>query len=223
VDFPTFVGVMRTQRFRLARLDVFTDRWEGMVRRVVRGPLLSANSDSVVGRRSFLDEDADRPDRRRACASCWCRSGFESAAFWERYGRDGLGICIKTRVSRLHALLKESKEEILFGNVRYIDTRDDEEPVAGPPISLFVKDRAFAYENEVRFVRYTPSVDADVAGWSLDVPLTTRGFLCELLLHPDAPQWFAALVRDVMNDYKSDFKLEVSGLGKPLRVHRLDL
>jgi hypothetical protein len=142
-DLATVAGLFRTKRLRLSRLDSFPDKWEGLVRRVTKGPLRSANSEDFVGGYSYLHGDTQSPDRARATALCWCRSEFDNAALWERFGRDNLGIALKTTVGWLRRMLDGSTLDLLFGNVRYIATLDRDEPGTNAPDTFFVKDRSY--------------------------------------------------------------------------------
>lgn len=224
VDLAELVTTMRTQRFRFARLDTFVDPWEGMVRTVESRTLRSANSERIVGRHTYVRGELDDPERMNASALCWCRSAFENATFWQRYSPSNLGLAFVTTAGHLRNLLSASARDIYFGDAMYCDLRGMGQTPQDLPRRLFVKDESYSAESEVRAVLHRPGQAVPPEGELLDAPLTTRGFVAAIVLHPLAPAWFGRLVQDVMHDYKKlDFDIRKSDLGGPISAHTLEL
>jgi hypothetical protein len=221
VDLAEYVTILRTQKFRFARLDSFPDRWEGVSRAVTARDLRSGNAGPIVGRHTYVKTDLDTPERKHASVLCWCHSEFENATFWQRYSPTNLGIALKTRVGRFKKLLAASTHDVVFGNVGYVDIRGMSPTPNDVPRRFFLKDRSYAAESEVV---YRPGVDAPVDGELFDAPIMTRGFVADVVLHPSAPDWFGRLVRDIMGDYKHvAWEIQKSDLGGEVSAHTLEL
>ena len=223
VDFPTFVSTMLRKRLRFARMDSFPDRWEGILRRVEKRALRSGNTDVILGTTSSVTGDLDTPERKQSVAICWCRSPFENAMFWDLYRADHLGIALVTTARRLRSLLEASSWKIWFGTVQYIDVRGFDATETTVPARLFLKDRSFAPESEVRAVRFTAGVEAAADGEFLDVPLTAGLFQVRVLVHPAAPKWFALLVKEVLANAGFDDAIEQSSLGGTVSGLSIDI
>lgn len=223
LDFPAFASMMLQGRLRFSRMDTFPDRWEGLVRRVEERALRSANGTETIGRTRSVIGDLDAPERRESVALCWCRSEFENAMLWDRYGSQGLAVAIVTTARRLRSLLEASSWKIWFGSVQYVDVRGFDLTPNGVPERLFLKDRSYAAEAEVRAVRHTPGADVSVEGAVMDAAIQSGLFTIKVCIHPAAPGWFGRLVKETMNRCGYDFEIEQSTLGAPLRAHSIEI
>jgi hypothetical protein len=92
-----------------------------------------------------------RKSLSRLGVSCWHISDHESSALWEIYQPKGLGIAVKSTVSRLYQSIIDSERRIetlpiKYSNYHEIDATDD------PYLLLTRKRPEFLYENEIRFV-----------------------------------------------------------------------
>jgi hypothetical protein len=83
--------------------------------------------------------------------SCWHSSECESAALWELYMPQGLGVAVQSTVGSIISAIASIDRIVEVIEVCYIDFTKEELPLE-PMILLARKRREFRHENEVRFL-----------------------------------------------------------------------
>ena len=229
-DFPKFVYLLDSGELFFTRADKFEDVFEG-----ARGfnfqksaiydklkPSLILNVKSqlrAAGRGNPTDDEveimlrketealleAQENRRKEYFVSCWHANERESEAMWKLYiTARKQGIAIQTTMERLCYSIGKSGFEV--GSVNYISYAKPLESDAEP---IWYKRTAFKHENEVRVIFREVGTNLEGMPVSMDLDL----LIDRVYISPSAPNWFAKLVKNVMNKY---------GLNKPIEFSKLD-
>lgn len=90
--------------------------------------------------------------KNRVLVNCWHMNNSESAAMWNSYSYRNSGIALQSTFQRLKDSIKFCKEEIIIGEVQYLNYRNEwlkENSLLGWEIFL-TKKRPYEYERELR-------------------------------------------------------------------------
>jgi hypothetical protein len=88
--------------------------------------------------------------KNRVLVNCWHMNNSESAAMWNSYSYRNSGIALQSTFQRLQDSIKFCKEEIIIGEVQYLNYRNEwSEENLGWDIFL-TKKRPYEYERELR-------------------------------------------------------------------------
>ena len=155
-DLSKFIGLL-SRGLHFSRSSALGDEWEGAwgVKNITR----------------FREEYFGRPDEGAAewnarvaekgrrldevGVSCWHRSECESAALWDLYMPQGLGVAVQSTVGRINSATAAIDRTVEVLEVCYIDFNKEELP-PDPSALLARKRPEFQHENEVRFLlRFT--------------------------------------------------------------------
>jgi len=145
--------------------------------------------------------------RHRVAASCWHMNEQESAGMWKLYAKSNEAVCVQSTFRKLRNCLGE---RVRVGTVRYVDYETEWIPESNSLAPFLYKRKSFEFEREVRAL--TPLADLEQASKEIGASdeATARGYWHELnivelveriYVAPDAPDWFADLVRDVTKRY----------------------
>lgn len=225
MDFTKFVALLETKHLFFPRVSILEDSFEGSfpttqpaLKRVLdmlpQGAIrpssritVSAGLDGVW---KFL--------RQWALVSCWHASPYESAAMWRLYAATNAAVAIRSTVAKLRTSLDDPSPmpESLFGfnhyhvgAVEYIDFASDLIPTGNLATQFFRKRRSFEHEREVRILllRYPVTSDQHLdyerapGNSGEDVPVDLAVLLDEVFIAPQAPSWYATLVKKVATRY----------------------
>ena len=88
--------------------------------------------------------------KNRVLVNCWHMNNSESAAMWNSYSYRNSGIALQSTFKRLKNSIKSCKEEIIIGEVQYLNYRNEWlKESLGWEIFL-TKKRPYEYERELR-------------------------------------------------------------------------
>jgi hypothetical protein len=88
--------------------------------------------------------------KNRVLVNCWHMNNSESAAMWNSYSYRNSGIALQSTFQRLQDSIKFCKEEIIIGEVQYLNYRNEwSEENFGWDIFL-TKKKPYEYERELR-------------------------------------------------------------------------
>ncbi len=152
--------------------------------------------------------------------NCWHMNEHESAAMWKLYLKGDEGIAVQSTYNKLRASIIDD-EEVFLGVVRYIDY-ETEAINAGNLLSPFVhKRKSFEHEREVRAVVIKwPICDGgmdfnqEAIGHGLKIKMNVKVLVERIYIAPSAPEWFADLVRALIQRYGYNFDVEHSKLSE---------
>jgi hypothetical protein len=181
IDLERFLTLLGSSSLYICRLDSLDDQWEGLW-------------PSFLWRVAGDQTDWHGHLRRYLFVNCWHESAYESAAFWDQYGKRG-SVAIRSTVGRLKGCgcFDSFPGFFLIGRVRYIDyERQDLAPdVQLAPV--FLKRRSFEHEREVRLV-YWEGHERD----GFDFPVDLAVLIETIFISPHSPPWLVAPVQEVL-------------------------
>lgn len=214
MDFTKYVSLLSSQALYFSRADQFEDAYEGakglrrrkegwdehylrFFRHAIRNPPegyeFDKTDDEVEAEAQRLLRDLEsggESSRSRTFISCWHESSHESAAMWRLYSSFlPNAVAIKTTFDALYKSLGRNPE-IRIGRVRYIDLGSQ---FAGINDAYWRKRKSFEHEREVRAVLMA-HLGGDTGKL---VPCDTDVLIKGVYVSPEAPDWFASLVKDV--------------------------
>ncbi len=212
LSFSRFAAMLENGGVFFPRAHLFEDQWEGSLSsqnlEVRRESLAEAGVDesrvnSLLGTSSGFNEW----NRQWMLVSCWHLDDVESDAMWRLYGSGEGRLALRSSVGRLRGVLPD---DIQVGRVNYIDYATDAIPQGNILFPYFHKRTSFKHEHELRAVRWDRSrltqvghvdlsIKAPDAGEWVKVDLTV--LFESLFVSPEAPPWFATLLRQVLERY----------------------
>ncbi len=220
MDLAKFVSLLEDEALFFTRSDRMSDTFEG----TTTTPTLEASREWLgTAFDEFQRQMAKhrRDFRQHIYLSCWHMSEFESAAMWGLYQTAGHGIAIRSSYRRLaESLLCD--DTIYIGTVKYVDFDKKVIDDSNAFYPFVHKRRSFEFERELRALAQHPPEElgdgtvrfggesAGPPGLPLSVDLD---HLVETIyVAPDAPSWFANLVRKIVTRYGRSWPVKQSDL-----------
>jgi hypothetical protein len=194
-------------------------------------------SDSQISNLQFHIEHGEPLIKNFVAVNCWHINDFESAAMWQLYSNYNQGIAIQSTFSRLRECFMDTKETprfpegeivpISIGMVDYLDYAKDRNNFGSLfPICL-TKRRSYEHERELRAITLLP--------WSNDYsqmregvsknmmndfttydgvyfPVDLNHLIEKVFIAPNAPKWFAEIIKSTGKKYKLSAPLKQSNL-----------
>ena len=209
MDLARYLSLLQSSALHFARVDQMADRWEG-----------AYGSANINARPIMYGEDFEQmrhvfPQLRQASRTlvninCWHMSEVESAAMWSIYQRDGRGVAVVSTWGKLTSSIIDQRS--VYGTaVRYVDYETTLIPESSLFQPLLHKRQSFSHEQEVRLL--TLGSGEGPAPVVLPVVVNLKELITEVRVAPDAPSWFADVVRDATTRYGQDFDVNQSSLG----------
>jgi len=197
------------------RADRFSDKFEGAFTPSLRQQISEAYARGEI---DYTYEQFKRRMRESVFINCWHRSQDDSAAMWALYGKSECAVALTTTVGQLAEALRgiELEHGISIERVEYVKHWSDPKLDVAPDYArIFAyKTKAYEYEKEVRVIidrtGHEPMPELTQAG--IVVRIDGTRLLRSIVIAPDAPPWFEALVRQSAQRY---------GIKAPVRRSRL--
>ena len=172
--------------------------------------------------RDVLDDSSRRfrEEREHRYISCWHLSEHESAAMWSLYST-GHGVAIVSSYRRMQKAITDD-ETIYVGQVSYEDYDTFVLP-PGKSLPYLYKRESYEHEHEVRAIAGRWRVDRDPSTGSfytlpspegIVIPVDLTTLIDQVRVSPEAPAWFADVVRDVSTRYGLNAVVEQSALDR---------
>jgi hypothetical protein len=209
MDLARYLSLLQSSALHFARVDQMEDRWEG-----------AYGSANIKARPTIYGEHFEQmrdafPQLRQASRTlvninCWHMSEVESAAMWSIYQRDGRGVAVVSTWEKLTSSITD--EQSIYGTaVRYVDYETTLIPESSLFQPLLHKRQSFSHEQEVRLLAMRSGEGP--APVVLPVAVDLKELITEVRVAPDAPSWFADVVREATTRYGQDFEVNQSSLG----------
>jgi len=211
VDFTKFVSLLEKEALFFSNVANFSDPFEGTY---------------PTGNLNMVPEE----DRSRVQAfsksvedilfvNCWHLSKFESAAMWRIYSAWDRGIAIKSTVDGLSKSLI-CDANVYVGAVSYIDYGTEETEWGNAFVPYLTKRKSFEYEQEVRAITMNAvphdterlGTSAEWTGTGIYFQVELDLLIEEVLVAPQAEDWFVDLVQSVVKRYGLKAHVTRSGL-----------
>lgn len=230
LDFTKFVALLESRSLFFTRADKLGDPFEGSYPvQNVSGRRQVPNDLPVERQGEFLNSviglsHALKHFPRYMAVNCWHLNSHESAAMWKIFLKSSEGVAIRSTYRKLRDCFRHNSEDIFIGQVKYIDY-DKEYFDAGNMLEPFVnKRKSFEHEREVRalLARWPNSLansggndfSTDTIGDGISIPVELNLLIESIYVSPEAPIWFADLVRAVIRQYEMQFEVVQSDLLK---------
>lgn len=211
---------------RFSRADKFEDTQEGYVG-------LEALLSTVPPELHEKAKQALHRQNLECFVSCWHLSSSESLAMWKVYGANAFSVAVVSNVGNVMSVCHDYCADLsaagMFGEVVYDNYVSDgtlnvdtlglpfghkELPIPKSMLTLFMKAKAFSYEQEWRVVLNKKNV-RDPA---IRVPIgNIEEFVEHIYVSPEAPDWMVSAIEKLVRD---QFGLSrVSVCKSPLAKH----
>lgn len=220
MDFPAFIDLLDSSSLHFSRLDALGDPFEGcgtamdyLKRRLPEQIFRAAGGGPAPVHdkleqwraqqsRSYEQEQAATLLKHIAAAetswaNCWHLTDEERVTLWKIYHARGKFIAIQSTVGSLRDSLRSSVgHSISIGAVEYLDA-SPQAPIS-PARHAISKNRAFAYEHELRAVITPPPGQALNIGEGVEVPVDLSTLVNAVRLSPVAEGWHVTLVERLL-------------------------
>nr|WP_319511756.1 hypothetical protein [uncultured Draconibacterium sp.] len=213
MDFTKLISLIDTRRLFFTRADMFNDPFEGsypkinvVARTVVPEDLPDESKKALLASMSQLG-DSNKHWPRYTAISCWHMNEYESAAMWSLYLKSDEGIAVQSTFRRLKKSIID-EEKVFLGTVKYIDYEKDYID-SGNMLGPFVhKRKSFEHERELRALLMkwptTPkglNFSKETITNGVPVKVDIEDLIEKIYVAPNAPDWFAELVRTALKRY----------------------
>lgn len=222
-SFTKFVSLLDRQALFFARADKLRDSHEGSLSKVnaslrpkVYKVVPEHIQEALASARELMP--------RYTLLNCWYSSDYESDAMWRIYSGSGEGIAIKTDAGSLVSSLR-GDDDIFVGKVVYEDYETAFIPDINFTHAFLRKRKNFEHKREVRalFQRLPKVAELDagphegpieVCDVGMYVDVDTAELIKEVVVAPEAQDWFFELVEGVASRYGLDAPVRKSELAE---------
>jgi len=239
LDFTKFVALLDSKSLFFARVATLEDPFEGSFppAQSVIERLLGAFAPGFVPPNATIAlepgmEDIWKTMRYWAMVNCWHASTHESAAMWRLYAPTTAAVAIRSTVRRLRSAIGLApapppgfggSDRVHIGMIEYIDFATQRIPDGSFAAQFFRKRRSFEHERELRalILQFPLVTDGHVdyqrrpTDGGLSVPVKLSQLVDQVLVAPQAPEWYATLVARVAKQYGLDVVPTQSELDAP--------
>ena len=200
VDFTKFVSLLEKKALFFPSAANFSDPFEGAYP--------TGNLELIPKRHRPQRQALSKSFRDIMFVNCWHLSDFESEAMWRLYSAWERGIAIRTIVDGLSKSLI-CDADVYIGAVKYINFNTEKIDEANAFTPYLTKRKSFEYEREVRAITMN-AVPHDTERLGTSAEWTGAGIYCqvnldllieEVIVAPQAEDWFVDLVQSVVKRY----------------------
>lgn len=166
---------------------------------------------------------------RRYFISCWHINNYESVAMWDSFTNSKTGVAIKTTLGNLKNSIQDDKYNLLFEPVRYVDLSVSTDKID----KVIRKSKYFEHEKELRvYFEYIDKYideeeEMNINGQKLyrtmskitnleriPIKVNLNELINEVVVSPNAEEWFINLISKVLKDYKISNEAKCSDIKK---------
>lgn len=216
MSIEKYLSLLVTKQLFLCRTDKFEDPWEAVwprsqLQRFLESKIREGNESQEEAKKFLVEQN-------RSCvfAHCWHANKVESAAMWDLYSSRKSGIAIRTTVGAMKRAIEDDPDEVLIGQVNYIDYDDDTFTIPWMTLApAFLKRKSFAHEHEVRVVkRHYPigglnalgirEIDFSKVRTNMSLVVDLGWLLSSVYFSPVMDKWLVDSLIDVSKKYGVD-------------------
>jgi hypothetical protein len=240
LDFTKFVSMLDKKSLYFSRLDTLNDPFEGSHTRNHIDTRIGKFTDELIEfcrkkdptvdkeKLSRINSSTNKVQRELIYVNCWHNNEYESSAMWKSYLKGDEGVAIESSVNRLLLSLKQTKDVIFMGKVKYIDYEKESITDEDHTIPFLYKRKSFQHENEVRLNLRLPFheiingvltiypdmeipdiMKAEDIMWTKErigalgvyIPINLDALIEKVYVSPTADDWFYDLVESVSENY----------------------
>jgi hypothetical protein len=205
----SLLDFLQTSELRLSRADKFEDTKEGHVG-------LEAMLSMVPSEFHEKSREALHRQNLECFVSCWHLSSSESLAMWKIYGANSFSVAVVSNVGKVMSVCHDYCADLssagMFGEVVYDNYVSDgnlnvktlglpfgynELPISKSILTLFMKAKAFTYEQEWRVVLNKKNVNET----AIRLPVgDLEDFIEKIYVSPQAPDWVVSTINDLVKN-----------------------
>lgn len=192
MDLAKFIDLCKNKALYFSRLDQMTDPFEGKF------------STSTINNlpESVTKEDIQKYEKIISSIkiNCWNVDDDESIALWNAYVKER-GIAIRTTISSLKDCFTETSDNIMIGQIRYVDLKTKVIPTNNIFYPIAYKRKFFSFEKELRLFYQEGNqsrVDHNNEGY-IEVDLSA--LIHKIVIHPGASQWYEDLIKYILTKF----------------------
>lgn len=217
MDFTKYISFLESKCLFFSRSDMFDDSYEGATSHanvrlrpeVYKGSGIPQNAFEQMAKFA-------KSMRYRTFINCWHMNERESAAMWKLYAKTNEAVAIQSTYQHLYDCLPDN---IFIGVVNYIDYETQWLPEGNSMWPFVHKRKSFEHERELRALVQDLSrmeTTAHLPDQELGrlVPISPEKLIENIYVAPDAPSWFAELVKKTTLQFKYSFEVKQSILSK---------
>lgn len=213
LDMAKFLDILETSALYFSRADKFEDKFEGAFTKSAKHAIAQAFQQQES---DLTFEEFKERLKRRVFVSCWRRGNDDSMAMWSLYGRSTAAVAITTTVGQLRSAMKVPfPHQSEIKQVQYVKHWRDPDLQYNPYSNVFAyKVKAYEYENEIRVMidRYNENVEDSKLPPGMQVPIVLPQLILSIVIHPEAQEWFEALIRNIVKRYSLSVNVRRSTL-----------
>lgn len=205
MDYPKFSLLLRHKCLYFTRVGVLRDQYEGHLTQADYDFL----QDSYLSSEESMDLDAfgaeiDAVDEARDnyYVNCWHEGEDESVAMWKVYTKNGYGVAVQSDAKSLQGSIREvdiEDDSYAFDveKVYYTSHFDLVAPFNRHLLPVLRKGTEYNFENEVRAY-----IKTDIeARHGIRVEVNLSQLILDVVISPEAEEWYFNLVCDVMGKH----------------------
>jgi hypothetical protein len=240
LDFTKFVSMLDKKSLYFSRLDTLDDPFEGSHTRNHIGTRIGKYTDELIEfcrsidptinneKLSRIDSLTNKVQRELIYVNCWHNNEYESSAMWKSYLKGDEGVAIESSANRLLLSLKQTKDIIFMGKVKYIDYEKESITDEDKSIPFLYKRKSFEHKKEIRLNLRMPwheiingvlttypdmeipdIMKAEDIMWTKErlgalgvyIPINLDALIEKVYVSPTAEDWFYDLVKSVSAKY----------------------
>ncbi|MBK6701433.1 MAG: DUF2971 domain-containing protein [Saprospiraceae bacterium] len=151
MDLSKFLSLLETSSLYFTRSDKFIDPYEGTIPKITSEKISTyfTEFDNACEMQNELLNLFDL-NRKLTLINCWYQSEYESDAMWHLYSNKG--IAIQTTFEKLKNSFNNSNDNVLIGQVKYIDYNIEGMFYLNALTPFLFKRISFEHEKEIRAV-----------------------------------------------------------------------
>lgn len=159
--YEFFIPEIYTKEIKNKRIEFITKCFENNKKIIEKNKIINPNgyNDAInlmykrlqIDIENINNNTTEKEVRKKFGVSCWHINEYENEALWKIYTNQGQGIAIETSVEKLEQSLQFHRK-ITFDKVRYEDFNTSIFEKNYENYWLYIKRKAFEYENEFRAV-----------------------------------------------------------------------
>lgn len=251
LDFTKFVSILDSSSIYFSRSDTLKDPFEGSYTKTNIDIRKSEITDALIEFIKKIDPSRDKQNLLESYAKCskvareliyvnsWHINQYESAAMRQSYLKCDEGVAIKSSIGRFGLSLKETRDIVFAGKIKYIDYEKEVIPAENEYQPFMHKRKSFEYENEMRAMLRVPwheivdgvltlypdmeipnIMKAEEVMWTEDrlgmsgvlVHVNLDALIEKIYIPPTAEDWFFDLVKSVTKKYEIHKEIVQSSL-----------
>lgn len=219
MDFTKYISFLDSKSLFFTRSDLFNDPYEGATSHANSKFRPEVYKESGIPQNAF-DKMSKFAEwiRNWTFVNCWHMNEYESAAMWRLYAQTNEAVAIQSTYLHLYDGLPEN---VFVGVVLYIDYETQWLPEGNSMWPFVHKRKSFEHERELRAViQDLPQDDKGIlvglpnAEPGRLVPISPIELIENVYVAPDAPSWFAELVKKITLQFGYNFDVKQSILSK---------